>query len=283
MSSVSFNEEDRMTRREVLGAIGSGFGMLSLRGILGASELARNPLEVKPSHFAPKAKRVIFLFLNGGPSQVDTFDPKPMLERYHGKPMPGANQVISGGGIKLQVSNLMKSPFAFKKYGQSGIDVSDLFPKLGECVDDICVLRSMYTDIPNHPPGLCMMNTGHNVAGRPSLGSWLTYGLGTENQNLPGFVVLCPGIPIMGPQLWSSAFLPATYQGTWVQNNESDPEKLIPYLRGRSTGRPEQRRQLDLLGKLNRLQLSREEPSLQNGRDHNRYAFSMLLAGGGVK
>jgi len=206
-----------------------------------------------------------------------------MLERYHGKPMPGANQVISGGGIKLQVSNLMKSPFAFKKYGQSGIEVSDLFPKLGECVDDICVLRSMYTDIPNHPPGLCMMNTGHNVAGRPSLGSWLTYGLGTENQNLPGFVVLCPGIPIMGPQLWSSAFLPATYQGTWVQNNESDPEKLIPYLRGRSTGRPEQRRQLDLLGKLNRLQLSREEPFLQKGRDHNRYAFSMLLAGGGVK
>ena len=185
-----------------------------------------------------------------------------MLERYHGKPMPGANQVISGGGIKLQVSNLMKSPFAFKKYGQSGIEVSDLFPKLGECVDDICVLRSMYTDIPNHPPGLCMMNTGHNVTGRPSLGSWLTYGLGTENQNLPGFVVLCPGIPIMGPQLWSSAFLPATYQGTWVQNNESDPEKLIRYLRGRSTGRPEQRRRLDCLGKLNRLQLSGEGPSL---------------------
>jgi Protein of unknown function (DUF1501) len=250
-----------MNRRELLMTMANGFGMAALSRVLAASSSISNPLEPKAPHFTPKAKHVIFLFLNGGPSQVDTFDPKPALEKYHGKPLPGANQVISGGGIKLPVSSLMKSPFSFKKYGQSGLEASELFAQTGECLDDICVIRSMFTDIPNHPPGLCMMNTGHNVAGRPSLGSWLTYGLGTENQNLPGFVVLCPGIPIMGPQLWSSSFLPATYQGTWVQNNESDPEKLIPFLRGGLTGQPEQRRQLDLLGKLNRLQLSKEGPS----------------------
>jgi hypothetical protein len=245
----------------MLTSIANGFGMVALSRVLAANSSLSNPLEPKAPHFEAKTKHVIFLFLNGGPSQVDTFDPKPALERYHGKPMPGATQVISGGGINLAVSNLMKSPFAFRKYGESGLEVSDLFPRVGECVDDICMIRSMYTDVPNHPPGLCMMNTGHNVAGRPSLGSWLTYGLGTENQNLPGFVVLCPGIPIMGPQLWSSSFLPASFQGTWVQNNESDPEKLIPFLRGGLTGQTVQRRQLDLLGKLNRLQLSKEGPS----------------------
>jgi Protein of unknown function (DUF1501) len=252
-----------MNRRELLMTMANGFGITALSRVLEANTSRSGPLEAKTPHFTPKAKQVIFLFLNGGPSQVDTFDPKPMLEKYHGKPMPGANQVVSGGGIKLHVSNLMKSPFTFKKYGQSGIEVSDIFPKVGECIDDVCVVRSMYTDIPNHPPGLCMMNTGHNITGRPSLGSWLTYGLGTENQNLPGFVVLCPGIPIMGPQLWSAGFLPAAYQGTWVQNNERDPEKLIPYLRGGLTDKPEQRRQLDLLGKLNRLQLSKQGPSSQ--------------------
>lgn len=250
-----------MNRREMLMTMANGFGMAALAQVAAASSPPPSALAPKAPHFAPKARRVIFLFLNGGPSHVDTFDPKPMLEKYHGKPMPGSVQVISGGGIKLQVGNLMKSPFSFKKYGQSGIEVSELFAKVGECIDDVCVVRSMYTDIPNHPPGLCMMNSGHNLTGRPSLGSWLTYGLGTENQNLPGFVVLCPGLPVMGPQLWSSAFLPASYQGTWIENNQNDPRKLIPYVSSSHTSMPDQRLDLDLLNKLNRLQLERQGPS----------------------
>jgi hypothetical protein len=251
-----------MNRREMLMTMANGFGMTALAHVVTASSPASSALAPKAPHFAPKAKHVIFLFLNGGPSHVDTFDPKPMLEKYHGKPMPGSVQVISGGGIKLQVGNLMKSPFTFKKYGQSGIEVSELFSKVGECIDDVCVLRSMYTDVPNHPPGLCMMNNGHNLTGRPALGSWLTYGLGTENQNLPGFVVLCPGLPVMGAQLWSSAFLPASYQGTWIENDQSDPQKLIPYVSSSHSSLPtDQRHELDLLSKLNRLQLERQGPS----------------------
>src|SRR3989442_8976215 len=175
-----------MTRRDALQMMGAGFGMVGLTNVLAAAQ----PLAVKPPHFAPKAKRVIFLFLNGGISQVDTFDPKPMLTKHDGEPMPGPK-------IKTDraTGNLMRSPFSFKKYGQSGIDVSEIFPKVGASIDDICVIRSTYTDIGNHPAGLLMMNSGHTQLGRPSLGSWLTYGLGTENQNLPGFVVLCPGYP----------------------------------------------------------------------------------------
>src|SRR6266436_3112623 len=126
-----------MTRRQALRTMGSGFGMLGLSGILGASELARNPLEVKPSHFAPKAKRVIFLFLNGGPSQVDTFDPKPMLTKYHGQPLPGGNLKT-----ERKTGNLMRSPFQFKKGGQSGIEISEIFPQIGASIDDFCVIRS---------------------------------------------------------------------------------------------------------------------------------------------
>jgi hypothetical protein len=244
-----------MTRRDALMTMGSGFGMTGLAGMLGASTGPQGP------HFAPKAKRVIFLFLNGGPSHVDTFDPKPMLTKYNGKAMPGPDQTVVGGGIKLHLGTVMKSPFGFRKYGQSGIKVSDLFPKLGECIDDVCVIRSMYTDIPNHPPGLFMMNCGHNLAGRPSMGSWLLYGLGTENQNLPGYVVLAPGLPIMAPQIWNSAFLPASYQGNWVQNDQTDPEKLIPYIRNTRESAPEQQRKLDLLGKLNQLQLKQHGPA----------------------
>jgi hypothetical protein len=250
-----------MTRRETLMMMGSGFGMTAFAGMLGASTPSTSAGPAGP-HFAPKVKRVIFLFLNGGPSQVDTFDPKPMLDKYNGQPMPGAHP-IAAAGHTVQVGNLMKSPFGFKKYGQSGIEVSDIFSKLGECIDDVCVIRSMYSDIPNHPQGLFMMNCGISLAGRPSLGSWLLYGLGTENQNLPGFVVLAPGLPIMAPQIWNSAFLPASYQGSWVQNIQGDPEKLIPYIRNSRESASEQQRKLDLLGKLNRAQLMRQGPAPQ--------------------
>ncbi len=172
-------------------------------GGLAGAEAANDPLAPKAPHFPAKAKRVIYLFLNGGPSQVDTFDPKPMLTEYNGKPMPSGNLQT-----ERKTGNLLKSPFTFKKYGQSGIEVSEIFPKLGECADDLCVIRSMYTDRPNHEPSLFMLNSGDKLPGRPSMGSWVTYGLGTENQNLPGFVVLCPGLPVVGHQLWSST-LPA--------------------------------------------------------------------------
>ena len=131
--------------------------------------------------FAPHAKRVIFLYMNGGLSQVDSFDPKPALEKYHGQPLPGGSVAT-----ERKTGTLMKSPFEFKKYGKCGMEVSELFPHVGECADDICFIRSVYTDIPNHEPSMLMMNTGHSQVGRPSIGSWLTYGLGTENKNLPG-------------------------------------------------------------------------------------------------
>lgn len=246
-----------ITRRDALRTMGSGFGMLALAALAKGAE-SRSPLASKAPHFAPRAKRVIFLFLNGGPSQVDTFDPKPLLTKHHGQPMPTPNLKT-----ERKTGNLLRSPFTFKKYGQSGIEVSEIFSQVGECIDDICVIRSMHTERPNHEPSLFMMNCGDTLPGRPSMGSWLTYGLGTENQNLPGFVVLCPGLPVIGPQLWTSAFLPGAYQGTHLPNNEREPEKLIPHIRNKELALPEQKRQLDLLGRLNRLQLAQEGPDPQ--------------------
>ncbi|MGI8992347.1 MAG: DUF1501 domain-containing protein [Bryobacteraceae bacterium] len=248
-----------MTRRELLATMGTGFGMAGLASVLRASmPVNSNPLAPKAPHFAPKAKNVIFLFLNGGPSQVDTFDPKPMLDKYDGKPMPDGNLKT-----ERKTGNLLKSPFTFKKYGRSGIEVSEIFPKLGECIDDVCVIRSMYTDRPNHEPSLFLMNSGDKMPGRPSMGSWITYGLGSENQNLPGYMVMCPGLPVVGHQLWNSTFLPAVYQGTYIPNNEKEPEKLIQYIRNKDLSLNEQRRQLDLLGRLNRIHLEREGGSPQ--------------------
>src|SRR5262245_46007540 len=239
-----------MNRRDALKTLGSGFGMLGLAGLI-HGQTTRNPLAPKQPHFPAKAKHVIFLFLNGGISQVDTFDPKPMLTKHDGEPMPGPK-------IKTDRAsgNLMRSPFTFKKYGQSGIEVSEIFPKIGAMIDDFCVIRSTYTDIGNHPAGLLMMNCGHTQLGRPSMGSWLTYGLGSENQNLPGFVVLCPGLPTFGAQLWSSAFLPSVYQGTHIPNQEKDPLKMVQNIRNQELSPAEQRKQLDLVDKLNHSYLS---------------------------
>lgn len=246
-----------LTRREALGRIGAGFGMVGLASLVSQSGLAEpgtvsNSLAVKPPHREAKAKRVIFLFLNGGLSQVDTFDPKPALDKYHGQPFPGGNLTT-----ERKTGSLMRSPFTFKKYGQSGIEVSELFDRVGQCIDDICLVRSVQTDVPNHEPSLFMMNCGHIQPGRPSLGSWLVYGLGTENQNLPGYVVLCPGIPTVGTLLWNSMFLPTVYQGTYINNKETDPRKLIGYLRNERLDLIQQRKQLDLLVQLNRMQLER--------------------------
>ncbi len=235
-----------MHRREMLRLMGSGFGLLGLANVMHGST-SGGPLAVRSPHFPARAKRVIFLFLNGGLSHIDTFDPKPGLEKWDGTPMPGPK-------IKTDRAsgNLMRSPFRFKKCGQSGLEVSEIFPKVGERIDDFCLIRSTWTDNGNHGPSLLMMNSGHNLTGRPSLGSWLTYGLGTENQNLPGFLVLCPGYPVLGPQLWDAAFLPSPYQGTYVPNNEREPHKLVQNIRNESLSLAEQERQVALLDKLNR-------------------------------
>jgi hypothetical protein len=228
--------------------VGTGFGSLALAGLLAEEASAAglgpnpdNPLSVKPPHFPPRAKRVIFLFMPGGPSQVDTFDPKPRLTRDHGKPSP-----------KLYLGrqrNLLASPWKFRKYGKAGIEVSDLFPQVGSCIDDICVVRSMVADDVNHPGGCLQMNTGERVSSRPSMGAWITYGLGSENQDLPGFVVVGPGPLIEGARQYGSSFLPAAYQGTFV----SDPDKPIRNLQNSRVTLDRQRRELDALKKLNQL------------------------------
>ena len=260
-----------MTRREALQMMGSGFGTLGMAHTLMAKSTG-GPLAAKTPHFPPKAKRVIFLFLNGGISQVDTFDPKPALAKYDGQPLPGPKiQTDRASG------SLMASPFQFSKYGKSGIEVSEIFPRIAASIDDFCVVRSLHTDKPSHLLSLVEMNCGHQLPGRPSLGSWVTYGLGTENENLPGFVVLCPGTPTVGPALWSSAFLPNPYQGTFIPNNERDPEKLIDSIRNNNLSPAEQQRQLDLLDKVNRSYLSRigSQPQLESSIESMEVAFRM--------
>jgi hypothetical protein len=256
-----------VTRRDALCRIGSGFGMMAFASLIGDS-LAAAGLDQRAGtrtpagglHHAARAKHVIFLFMNGGLSQVDSFDPKPMLDKFHGQPLPGGSVAT-----ERKTGSLMKSPFTFKRYGTSGLEVSELFPHVGSCADDICVIRSMHTDIPNHEPSLLMMNTGHIQVGRPALGAWLTYGLGSENDNLPGYVVLCPDVPTtVGPPLWNSAFLPAVHQGTFIPSKverpdqiigkDFDPKKLVSFIHNQEFTLGEQRRELDLLATLDRIQ-----------------------------
>jgi hypothetical protein len=269
-----------VTRREALCRMGSGFGMLAFASLVSESLSAAETVQRRGAaaatrtlaeglHHPARARHVIFLFMNGGLSQVDSFDPKPMLDKYHGKPLPGGSVAT-----ERKTGALMKSPFAFKRYGTSGLEVSEIFPHVGGCADDICVIRSMHTDIPNHEPSMLMMNTGHIQVGRPSLGAWLTYGLGSENKNLPGFVVLCPDLPTtVGPPLWNSAFLPAVHQGTFIPSKverpdqiigkEFDPKKLVSFIHNKEFTLPEQRRELDLLESLDRMQRSGAPPDPQ--------------------
>jgi hypothetical protein len=186
---------------------------------------------------------------------VDTFDPKPMLEKQQGKPLP---KTMVKTGRKTS-GNLMPSPFKTRRYGQTGIAATELFPEVGRCIDDICVLRSVYTDNPNHEPSLLMMNSGNMQPIRPSMGSWLTYALGSDNQNLPGFIVLCPGKPVVGPQLWSNSFLPGIYQGTHINNKNVDPKSIIRDVRNHYLSPPAQRAQLDLLQQMNEIHLEQRE------------------------
>lgn len=251
----------------------SGLGF----GTLGLAALLRNDLHaaVKPSHYRPRAKHVIHLLANGGPGQMDTFDPKPMLTKHHGQRLPIHFKT------ERPTATALGSPFKFKKYGQSGLEVSELFAQLGERhADDLCVIRSMHTDVPIHENSLRLMNCGASFMARPSIGSWITYGLGTENENLPGFVVLVPkGLPVAGADNWMSSFLPGSYQGTYLETLDKTPDQLIENLKNSFLTPAEQRAQLDFIGSLNRKhQTSRPEPALEARIQSFEQAFRMQTA-----
>lgn len=267
----------QITRRELLSRCGMGMGALAMQPLV--SELAQadargiNPLLPKAPHFAPKAKRVIHIFCNGGPSHVDTFDPKPMLEKHAGEPLPGDTP-----RTERKTGAVFPSPFKFKKYGESGIEISELFDNVGRHADDLCVIRSMHANVPNHEPSLLLMNTGEARLVRPSFGSWLTYGLGTENQNLPAFVAMCPGgYPIQESQNWQSGFLPGIHQGTYVDTQHQSVDKLIEFIENKRVSSVDQRRQLDLIQSLNRShqEARDEDPQLESRIQSFELAYRM--------
>ena len=232
-----------LTRRQSLKTFASGFGTLALANLFAQESAAGAAATMALPHYAPKAKRVIFLFMSGGPSHVDLFDPKPLLTSDHGKPLPFEMPKL----VRTKTGNLLSSPWKFKKHGQSGTEVSELLPHTASVVDELCVIRSMVADNINHNGACLQMNTGEQAFSRPSLGSWLLYGLGTENQSLPGFVVISPAQPAQGAPLWSSSFLPAAYQGTLV----SDLKNPIANLKNPAMSVADQRDELDLLRAMN--------------------------------
>jgi len=235
------------TRREFLKRTGAGFGMLGLTGLLQSSAQAASPFTVRNAQFAPKAKSVIFLFMYGGPSGFDLFDYKPDLDKFDGKKLDWKGELKP---FSPNPGPLMRSPYKFQQYGQSGAWVSEKYPALANCVDDIAFIKSCYAESNNHAPALFQMNTGYIRVGFPSIGSWLTYGLGTENQNLPGYVVMYDprGGPIGGPQNWGSGFLPSSYQATPLRSSGTP---IINLEKQRGINDEQQRAQLDLLAKLN--------------------------------
>jgi len=265
------------SRRQMLRRFANGFGMLGLAGLLaedfvkggalangapaggGYGAFGNNPLAMRAPMFTPKAKRIIFLFMSGGPSHIDLFDPKPKLAEYAGKPLPFEQPSL----VRTRTVNCLPSPFKFQKHGKAGIEVSELLPHTASCIDDICVVRSLVADNINHNGACLQMNTGEQAFSRPSMGSWLLYGLGSENQSLPGYVVLSPAQPAQGAPLWSSSFLPAAYQGTLVSDLKNPVANLVnPRLTS-----DRQRKQLDALRELNDLhKAQREEDSRLSAR-----------------
>jgi len=262
-----------------------GFGSLGLQSMLGGAGLLTPtsqssaettvPLAPRQPLLPGKAKRVIHLFMNGGPSHVDSFDPKPELDRYAGQMLPTQNL-----RTERQTGAAFPSPFEFKHHGQSGIEVSDLFPHVARCIDDIAVIRSMKADVPNHEPSLMLMNCGEARLVRPSVGSWVTYGLGSENQNLPGFIVMCPGgYPIQESQNWQSGFLPGVFQGTYVDTRHREVEKLIEHIQNKKLTSSRQRRQLDLLQQINREHVKQRQadPQLEARIQSFELAYRMQM------
>ena len=261
----------QFSRRELLTRSGMGMGMLALNQLTSSTTASAATHKSAIPHFAPRAKQVVHLFMNGGPSHIDTFDPKPLLAKYHGRPLP------SSLPTERKTGGAMASPFKFQKYGQCGIEVSELYQKTAAHIDDLCIIRSMYADVPNHEPSLLLMNCGDNIMPRPSMGSWVTYGLGTENENLPGFLVLCPGgYPILGPKNWRSAFLPGAFQGTYIDTKHEEVSKLIANIKNPLPA-GEQRRQLDLLQKFNARHLATRQgdPQLESRIQSFELAYRM--------
>jgi hypothetical protein len=256
-----------LDRRDFLRRCGTGLGALALGGMLGSNRAAAGisavsqPLAGGGPHFAPKAKRVVHLFMNGGPSQVDTFDPKPALQKHHG-------QVIPLEGLKTErpTGAALRSPFSFDRYGECGMEISELFKHTAKHADDLCVIRSMTADVPNHEPSLMLMNCGEGRLARPSMGSWVTYGLGSENENLPAFVSLCPGgMPIKRAENWRSSFLPGNYQGTYLDSSIEQVDRMIENLRNPSVRDARQEKQMELLRTLNAKHLAtrQHDPQLE--------------------
>ena len=277
--SVSTNG---FTRRELLSRSGLGLGALGLANILREDDLCASqnrvaslsgPLNNRKPHFPGRAKRVIHFFLNGGPSHVDTFDPKPELIRQAGK------GTAENPATERKTGAAFPSPFKFQPYGQSGIQVSELFAQTAQHIDDIAVIRSMHAQVPNHEPSLMLMNCGDSVQPRPSMGAWVLYGLGTENQNLPGFVAMCPGgLPIKDTENWQSAFLPGAFQGTYIDTRHEQLSRLIENIEHPQVSRIDQRKQLNLIAKWNAQHRRSRLDDRLNARIHAyELAFRMQL------
>ena len=276
-----------VSRRSLLRRAAIGFGALGLEALLaeqdglgGASRLD-NPIAPKQPHFAPKAKNVIFLFMHGGPSHIDTFDPKPRLQADEGKPLPIKREVSFTPLDK--VGGLMPSPFEFAPHGESGIPVSTLFPNVGACIDDLCVVRSMVGDAVDHGGAMLQLHTGAFNFTRPSLGSWVLYGLGSENQNLPGFITIKPTLWHGGGKNWSSAFLPSAYQGTPIGFAPMDADDIknepIEHLVNKNLSTDQQRYELEMLHKMNRRHAldKQYDPELEARIQSLELAFRMQM------
>ncbi len=281
MSRFSLHRaHDPLSRRDFFLRAGAGFAGLALTDLLANEALAASPLAEKLPHFPAKAKHCVFLFMNGGPSQVDTFDPKPALAKHHGEPYTGNAKVGSNGRA---VGHLMQSPFEFKKHGQSGLEISSLFPHLARHADDLCVIRSMHSDTAAHASGCLQMNSGSIFIGKPSLGAWLNYGLGTMNQNLPGFVVMTDprGGPIGSASNWTAGYMPAAYQGTLFRSGGSP---LLDLATPKGVSHQTQRHSLDLLKSLNEEHLRQhpDETELMARIESYELAYRMQTTATGV-
>ena len=268
------------SRRHLLQNTAAGFGYLALRGLLGQDAVAasaQNPLAAKQPHIPARAKRIVFLFMKGGPSHVDTFDPKPLLDRDHGKPLPFALPEVTFA----KQGNLLKSPWKFHQYGESGLPVSELFPNVAKHVDDLCILRSVHGTNPAHGGALLKLHTGTDQFVRPSMGSWLVYGLGTENEHLPAFVTICPTLAHGGVNNWGSAFLPAYCQGIPIGNASLASSKVkVKHIRNARISTDLQRQQLDLLASMNQdfQELAGQEQALASRINSFELAFRMQAA-----
>ena len=285
------NSMSLKSRRLMLQSSAVGFGQLAFQALLQQTAVraeepvsgtpqrggVENPLAPKQPHFPARAKRIVFLFMKGGPSHVDTFDPKPLLDRDHGKPLPFDLPRV----VFAKQGNLLKSPWKFRQYGESGLPVSDLFPRVAEMVDDLCILRSVHGTNPAHGGALLKLHTGSDQFVRPSMGSWLTYGLGTENQNLPAFVTICPTLAHGGVNNWGAAFLPAYCQGTPIGNASLAAVRAkVKHIRNPEWSSDLQRSQLDLLAEMNRdhLQQMEADAALEGRLNSFELAYRMQSA-----